>query len=165
MQSLVEQLSYYAQQRSKPITQTLEYIGIFCLLFAALIFLGWFHLSVPNLFAFNFSWVGMVALLVYYYFLDIYLAVIMTIILIILTAISNLISQPVLSYTGCCIFLFFLIVGIVGMSLGRYFENKPLVARINWRELLIIPLFMLAAALCSFGLRKDLKDIVMRSHL
>jgi uncharacterized membrane protein YGL010W len=164
MQPLPEQLRHCRNQRSKPITYIAEYIGISCLLFATLIFLGWFHLSVPPLFYFNFSWIGIAGLLVYYYFLDLFLAIIMTVIFVILTVISNLISQPIISKVGFFIFLFVLIIGIIGLALGRFFENKPLAARINWRELLIIPLFMLAEVLCSFGMRRDLKDIVIKKN-
>jgi uncharacterized membrane protein YGL010W len=158
MQKLAPQLKLYQSFHTLRITKITHFIGIPCLVFALLIFLGWLHLAMPPLFNISLSWLGIIAILIYYYFLDVMLAAGLTVILILMGVVATFISQPMVTITGVLIWLFFLIVGIIAQAVGHFYEkNKPAFMS-NINQILIAPLFVFAELMFALGYRQDLKD-------
>lgn len=160
----VTQLSIYHSFHTLPITRFTHYIGVPLLLLAALIFLGWIHISVPTLFDINLAWLGIIALLIYYYWLDVVSALPMTVILIALTLLADLISQPEITTTGAIIFFITLILGVIAQLVGHLFEKKKPAFTQNLTQIFIAPLYLYLEVLFKFGFRKDLEaEIIKRS--
>lgn len=163
--TFVEQLSVYHSFHTLPITRATHYIGVPLLLFAALIFLGWIHISVPNLFDINLAWIGVLGLLIYYYLIDVISALGMTVILIILTFLANLVSQPAITATGAIIFFVILILGVISQLIGHLLEKKKPAFTENLLQVFIAPLYLYLEVLFKFGFRKELEaEIVRRSQ-
>lgn len=158
MKSLAQQLNIYQQYHTQKKTKITHFVGVPCIVFALMIFFGWIHIAVPNLFEINLAWPLVIALLVYYFYLDILLAAGLTIILILMTLLSEFISQPVITWSGFVIFLFFLIIGVAAQWLGHYYEKKKPALMDNLSQALIAPMFLFAELMFALGYRLDLKE-------
>lgn len=164
MRKFVTELSFYQQCHTKLITKITHFIGVPLILFSLLIFLGWIHLAVPNLFALNLAWIAILFLLVYYFFLDIPFAVIMTPILIVLCFLASLISQPAITKKGIYIFLTLFFIGWALQLIGHLFERKKPAFTHQFSQILIAPLFLLAEIMLARGYREGLKQKLMQLH-
>lgn len=158
MQNLAQQLSLYQSYHTQRITKITHFIGVPCLIFALLIFLGWIHISLPPLFSINLAWISVVALLVYYYFLDVMLAAGMTVILILMALIAEFLSQPSITLFGFLTWLSFMIIGVIAQFIGHFYEKKKPAFMDNITQLLIAPLFLFAELMFALGYRQDLKE-------
>ncbi len=154
----IEQLRIYHSFHTLPITRVTHYIGVPLLLFAALIFLGWIHISVPSLFDINLAWIGILGLLIYYYWMDVTSGLGMTVILIIMTLIANLISQPEITETGAIVFFVVLILGAIAQAIGHLLEKKKPAFTESLTQVFIAPLYLYLEVLFKLGFRKNLQD-------
>lgn len=152
----IDQLMIYESYHTQQITKVTHFIGVPALVFAAMIFFGWIHLSVPNIFSINLAWIGLVLLLIYYFYLDILLALGMAVILILMTIMAEFISQPIITKAGFIIFMIFLIVGIVAQLIGHLYEQKKPAFTENFKQILIAPIFLFAEVMFHLGYRQDL---------
>jgi uncharacterized membrane protein YGL010W len=164
MKSLAEQLSLYVQYHKNPVNKVSHFVGVPLLLFAAMIFLGWIHLSVPNLFEINFAWLAVLALLIYYFTLDFWLAAGLTVILFLLTFISEFFSQPIMTKFGVVVFLVCLILGVIAQLVGHFYEKKKPAFLDSWQQILIAPLFLFAELMFELGYRKDLQEKITKNE-
>lgn len=158
MQSLPHLLSRYEGYHTKRITKVTHSIGIPFLIFAILIFLGWIHLSMPNLFEISTAWIALAALLIYYYFLDTLLAAGVMVFLVLLALIAELFSQPVITGLGVMVFLAALVIGCTLQYIGHRYEKKKPAFMDGIELVLIAPLYLFAQLMFALGYRKDLQN-------
>lgn len=163
--AFAQQLSAYEQYHQQKNTRISHYIGIPLVLFALMIFLGWIHLSVPNLFSINFSWIGLILLLIYYFKLDALLAAGAGVILIFMTLLSQIISQPIITLGGFIIFLLIFIIGILALWMGHRHENQKQVLINHLPLVLIGPIYLFAKLMFALGYRKDLQEELKKNNI
>lgn len=163
MKSLTEQLSAYYQFHTQKINKIAHFVGVPCIVFALMIFLGWIHLAVPNIFSINFNWILLIALLIYYFKLDVLLAAGLGVILILMAILAEFISQPAVTLGGFIIFLVLFIIGTIALFVGHYYEKQKPAFLKDWRQVLIGPMFLFAELMFALGYRLDLKEEVNKS--
>jgi uncharacterized membrane protein YGL010W len=157
MKSLAEQLALYASHHTKPLTRMTHVLGVPLAVFSAMIFLGWFHLVIPNLLHITFLWLGLLILVIYYLYLDVIFGLIMLPILFILAATADVISQPIVTWHGFKIFLWLFGIGWALQLLGHLIEGKKPALLDNFSQAVIAPLFLLAELCFMFEWRLELK--------
>lgn len=157
MLSLAAHMNIYRQQFTKPITKLLQYITVPLIYFSVLIFLGWIHVAVPNLFSINLAWLSIMGLLVYYYILDIPFGVVMTVIFIILGLLADLISQPAITGIAFVVFLVLLVVGVTLLLISHMIEGKKPALLQVFSQLHVAPMFLIAQVAFKHGYRKELR--------
>lgn len=143
MQSLEAQLSKYQQAHQKTSTKLTHFIGIPAIFIACIMFLNWFTLTLFSYWAISFAWIALIALLIYYFLLNIRVGIVATVILFILTFIGTLIARPAPTLASVIIFLVLFIGGWILQFIGHAFEkNKPAFMQ-NLGQMLIAPLFVI----------------------
>lgn len=147
MKSLKEQIDRYESYHQSRTNRLTHYIGIPAILFGALILLSWFSFSIAGYWHISFAWIATAALIIYYFFLDIKLAALMTIILVILTLICHAIAYPHPTTGTFIVFLVFFFGGWVLQFVGHTFEkNKPSFVT-SFPQLVIAPMYLLIEVL------------------
>lgn len=160
MKSIAEHLSTYHSYHTKKNTQLTHYIGIPLVVFSLLIFLGWFHVTMPGIFDIHFAWLATLAIAIYYFKLDWQLAIIATVGLIILNILASFFSQPTPDALGFYVFIIAFIAGWGLQFLGHYFEGKRPAFMDNFCQALIAPMYLAAEAMFAVGMRKELRAAV-----
>jgi len=163
MKTLAKELMLYRQYHTQKITKITHFIGVPCLIFALMIFTGWIHIAVPRILDISLVWPLLIALLIHYYRLDVLLAAGLTVILILMTVLSQFISQPEINWAGFFVFLFFFIIGISLQLIGHYYERKKPALIDNFSQILIAPMFLFAELMFAIGYRQDLQE-EMKKH-
>jgi uncharacterized membrane protein YGL010W len=164
MQTLAELLSSYQSYHTKFATRVTHYIGIPLVVFSLLIFFGWIHIKVPNVFDLPLSWLITIAVLIYYAFLDITFAGTLAIVFLILNLIASYFSLPAPTWLGVKVFFITFIVGWAFQFVGHLLEgNKPAFLT-NAIQLLVAPLFLTAEAFFALGYKQDLQIKVMNEE-
>lgn len=157
MKSLQEQLSTYQQQHTNRINLMTHYIGIPAVIFSLLMLLNWISIDIATRYQITFAWIAVIVTLIYYFYLQIRLALCATIIMIILTFVASWIARPTPTLTSAVIFLILFIGGWLLQFIGHYFEGRKPAFLISLSQLLIGPLFVLVEALQAMGVAKYFK--------
>lgn len=158
MKSLASQLSIYQQQHTHRINLMTHYVGIPAIIFSLLMVFNWISIDIATQFQVTFSWILLAATLVYYFLLNVRLALCATIIMVILTFIAAWIARPTPTITSAVIFLILFVGGWALQFIGHYFEGRKPAFLISLSQLLIGPLFVLVEALQAMGVAKYFID-------
>ena len=156
--SFASDLKAYHQFHTKLITKITHFIGIPLILFSTLLFFGWIHIRVPNIFDLPMAWLLSLIIGVYYLFLDFILGATMAIVLVLLNLISGYFSQPVPTMLGLKIFLITFILGWILQFIGHLFESKKPAFLSSIKALLIAPIYLVAEVYFHFGMKKELQE-------
>lgn len=158
MRNLAEQLSLYQPYITQKSSKIAYYIAIPCILFAALIFFGWIHIAVPRIFSINLAWLLLVGLIIYYLLLDLLLGAGVAVIMILMTILAELISQPAINLAGFITFLVVLLIAAIALYVDYTENKKKPIFLDNLHLALIAPLFLFAELMFALGYRKDLQE-------
>jgi len=139
MKPLAEQLATYRQQHTQPTNKIVHYIGIPAILISLLIALSWVSVSIAGYWHITFAWLAVLALLVYYFFLDTKLAAVMTVVLILLTLLCSWIAFPAPTKFSLILFLVLFIGGWVLQFVGHTFEKATPGFLTNASQALVAP--------------------------
>ncbi|PIZ03809.1 MAG: hypothetical protein COY58_07380 [Gammaproteobacteria bacterium CG_4_10_14_0_8_um_filter_38_16] len=154
MKSLNEQLSVYQQQHTNQTNLITHYIGIPAIIFSLLMLFNWISIDVATQFQITFAWIGLAAILVYYFLLNARLALCTAVILIPFTFIAAWIARPTPTITSASIFLILFVGGWVLQFTGHFFEKQKPAFLISLSQILIGPLFILTEGLTAAGMIK-----------
>lgn len=152
MKSLAEQLFTYKQQHTNKINRLTHYVGIPAITVSLLILLNWISIDIATKWQISFAWIFLIGTLIYYFFLQVRLAIIMTIIMIPVTALVVWIARPSPTTVSTTLFFILFIGGWILQFVGHFFEKQKPVFFSNTSRLLIGPLFVLVAALEALGI-------------
>ena len=164
MKTLAEQMRIYEQYHTKEVTKITHYIGVPMVIFGLMIFFGWIHLSMPPLFDIPLERILILALLIYYFFLDWMIAIATTVIAIIMAFISELVSQPEIHALGFILFIAFFVGGWIVLLVGHFIEGRKPALADNLFQMLIAPIFLVAELFFAAGMKKDLQSEVQMSE-
>ncbi len=152
MKNFNEQLQTYKQQHTNHLNRLLHYIGIPAILFSILMLLNWISLDIARTWIIPFSWFLILGGLVYYYLLNVRLAMLMTVIIIPITFIAILIARPTPTMFSSVLFLILFVGGWILQFAGHYFEKSKPAFLQSLTQLLIAPLFLVLELLALFKL-------------
>lgn len=147
MKSFGEQLFTYKQQHSNALNRLLHYIGIPAIVFSLLMLLNWLSIDIARTWVIPFSWFLLLGALVYYFFLNVRVALLTTVIMIPITYLAIWIAQPTptLFSSTVCLVLFF--GGWILQFTGHFFEKSRPAFLQSITQLLIGPLFIIVEIL------------------
>ncbi|MDI9817974.1 MULTISPECIES: DUF962 domain-containing protein [unclassified Legionella] len=165
MKSFVEQAQFYAEYHKKPFTLYTHLAGVPLIIFSLLIFLGFFHLMVPGVFDSTISSIATVVLLVYYFFLNWRLALVLTPVLIFLLWIADIITAAGPTRYALWTFVVTFILGWVLQLTGHYLEGKRPALLVNFWQALVAPLFLTAELFFKFDRMKKLQQQIYGVNL
>lgn len=154
MKPLAEQLANYRQQHTTATNKLFHYIGTPAIMLGILLLLNWVWVSFAGHWNITFAWIAIIALLIYYYFLDVKLAIVMTVILIILNLICSWIAYPKPTAANLIVFLILFIGGFVLQFIAHSFEKVKPSFLTNMSQILIAPIFVVAEFIQLLGLGK-----------
>ncbi len=157
MKNLAQQLAFYqAYHRTRGCKAT-HFIGVPLVTFSILIPLGWLGVSVGS-YRLTLAVGFVAATLLYYFALDLVLAVLMTAVMIPLTWAADRVSLWPRG-RGALIFLLAFVVGWIFQLVGHAIEGRRPALLTNFRQAVFTaPLFLMAEVLFALGWRKDLRE-------
>ena len=144
MKSFIEQAQFYATYHQKPITRYTHLIGVPLIIFSLMIFLGFFHLIVPGVLDTTLASIATAALLIYYFYLNWRLALVLTPVFIILLWIADLVSWAGPTRSALWTFIITFILGWALQLIGHFIEGKRPAFMDNVWQALVAPLFLAA---------------------
>ncbi len=154
MKSFQELLSIYQQEHQSKINRLMHYIGIPAIIFGLFIYLSWVNLDFGTVWKISFSWILLILVAIYYFWLGQYkLATVTTIVLIILLLIAVWVAGPYPTGFGSVLFLIFFFGGWIFLFVGQGMEkSKRALIRSLW-QIMIAPLFLIdeLMAVCGLG--------------
>lgn len=134
-----------------------HFVGIPLILFASMLFLNFFHFSVPKVFDITIAQIGVIGLIIYYFRLNWLLALIVTPILIFLLWLAYLLNGTGPNVLSLWILFITAVLGCGFQFVGHFIEgNKPHCFK-HTMDTLAAPLFMTAKVFFIFGMMQNLK--------
>ncbi|MCH9643613.1 MAG: hypothetical protein K0U29_06570 [Gammaproteobacteria bacterium] len=138
---------------ASPMAKNCSRFGILSMLFGIFILLSWVNLNFAHTWSISFTWLCYIVLVIYYYFLDVKLAVVATVVMFIFTLIATLIGGHYPTTANIILFLIFFVGGLASVLIGHYvIEKKKASLLNNLQECLIIPLYAMVECLQVCGL-------------
>ncbi len=142
MKSLAQLLNDYAQQHQSHTNKLTHYIGIPAILIGALFFLNWISIPFALSLHLTFAWIAIILLAIYYFALDMKLAIAATIVLVIINVIVAAITFNISSLASIILFLIFFVGGWVLQFIGHSMEKSKPAFMKNLLSFPIAPLFV-----------------------
>ena len=163
MRSFTEQFTAYQQEHTQQTNKLLHYISVPALLIGILLALSWLSISIVARWHITFAWIAIVALLIYYYFLHIRLAIAMTVVLIIVTLICSWIAFPAPTGFSLILFLILFVGGAILEFVDLSLEKSSATFFSRLGPLVITPLFLLTEGIIALKFEKYF-DLEVPSH-
>lgn len=157
MNSFIEQARLYGTYHQNSITHYTHFIGVPLIIFSLMVLLGFLHLVIPGVLDVTIAGIATLVLLVYYYYLNWRLALVLTGVFIILLWVANLVSYSGPTSSALWIFIVTFILGWALQLIGHFIEgNRPALMDNIWQAL-IAPMFLTAELFFLSGRMQDLK--------
>lgn len=154
MKSLQDYLNTYASQHTKKEVLLTHYVGIPAVLFAVLMACNWISIDIATKWQISFSWLAAIALVVYYFKLNVRLAIISAAILFVFTWFATLFAGKMPGTFSTILFLILFIGGWIAQMVGHLQEKtKPSFTQ-DPIYLLIGPLFVIVELLDILKIKK-----------
>lgn len=147
MKTFSKQLELYGQQHTNKINRMTHYIGIPAIVCSLLMGLSWVSLDVARVWVISFSWILVIASLIYYALLNRRLACLMFVIMMPLTWLISLVAGTAPTKTTGIICLVLFLGGWLLQFIGHLFEKKRPAFFQSAVQLLIGPLFIMVELL------------------
>ena len=154
MKSLDEQLSIYQQHHTNKTNRLTHYVGIPFIVFSLMMLFNWVSIDIAAKWQISFSWILICATLIYYFLLNIRLAMAATVIFIVMTVIATLVAGSTPTVSSAVIFIVLFVGGWILQFVGHLFEKQKPAFLFSKTQLLIGPLFVLVEALSAMGVAK-----------
>ncbi|WP_347251342.1 Mpo1-like protein [Legionella sp.] len=157
MNSFIEQARFYGTYHQKPITCYTHLVGVPLVVFSLMVLLGFIHLVIPGVLDITLAGIATLILLLYYYYLNWRLALVLTGVFIILLWFAHLVSYYGPTSTALWIFIVTFVLGWAIQLIGHLMEgNRPAFTDNLWQAL-IAPMFLTAEVFFLSGRMQDLK--------
>lgn len=158
MKSLAEQMSFYQRYHRSPKNRLTHFIGVPAIIVAILLLLSWLPVGPSGL---NVAHVFVLVLLVYYFLLDVPLALAMTAISALLLGIAHRIMLLGLADSAIAFGVLF-VGGWALQLLGHHFEGRKPALLDNLWQIFIAPIFLVAELFFFFGYKPGLQRQVQQ---
>ena len=157
MKPFIEQAQSYAAYHTKPITRYTHMIGVPLIVLSLMILLGFVHVVIIGVFDLNLAEITTIAVLVYYFFLNVRLALATTPIIILLLWLATFFSYGGPSALSLWAFAILFFSGGILQLVGHFIEGKrPALTDHLW-YVVIAPLYLVAELFFMVGRMQELK--------
>lgn len=160
MDYLAKMMSSYHRYHTKDSTKLTHFFGVPAIVFSLQILLSWIHFSFGSL-SLSLAWVILFLLVIFYFFLDVYLALVTTFFLVLLTVLAQWVAGYHFNWFAFFIFIVFFIIGWVAQIVGHYYEGNSPAFTHNIFQVFVAPIFLVAELFFIWGYRKDLQKKVL----
>jgi len=160
MTNLVVLMSFYGSHHRKEVTKITHFFGVPCIIVALQILLSWPRFSFIFSSSISLAWIVAAILLIYYLFLDVYLALVTAAFLLLLTYLAQTIAHDKFNLVSFGVFCILFIMGWIAQFIGHYFEGKRPAFLDNIFQVVVAPIFLVAELCFALGFRRDLQEQV-----
>lgn len=154
----IDRAQNYAKYHQKKATLYTHLVGVPLIVFGLMIFLGFFQLIIPGVMATTLATIATLSLLVYYFFLNWRLALLLVPILILMLWVSHIISYAGPTSSALWTFVIVFFFGVLLQLIGHMLEGKKPALMDNLSQAMLAPLFLIAEICFMLGLMKVLKE-------
>jgi uncharacterized membrane protein YGL010W len=163
MKSLAEQMAVYTTYHRNPWNRLTHFVGVPVIIFSILVPLAWLRLPLGGI-ELTGAALFVAAVLVYYYLLDVPLAIAMTAFIVPIVYCAEWVARMPWQ-TGLAVFLAAFIGGWALQLVGHVFEGRRPALADNLFQIFVAPIFLVAEAAFALGLRRGTREEVKRlSH-
>jgi uncharacterized membrane protein YGL010W len=157
MKSLAEQMSFYQRYHRSSKNKATHFVGVPAIVLAVMLAFSWLRLGNSGLSA---AEVLSVALLSYYFRLDVPLALASTGIFAVLLVLAHVLDNRLTPGGAHVAFAVLFVGGWILQLIGHYFEGRKPALADNLFQLLIAPIFLVAEVFFHFGYKSGLRHQV-----
>jgi uncharacterized membrane protein YGL010W len=158
MKSLEQQMAVYTAYHRNPWNRLTHFVGVPAIIFSILIPLAWLRLPLGGI-EITGAALFVAAVLVYYYLLDVPLAIAMTAFIVPVVYGAEWVAR--MSWqTGLAVFLATFIGGWVLQLVGHVFEGRRPALADNLFQIFVAPIFLVAETAFALGLRRGTRETV-----
>jgi uncharacterized membrane protein YGL010W len=154
MKPLEEQMSFYLRYHRNPKNRLTHFVGVPLIMFSLFVVLGLLRIQIAG-FGVSAATVLAVVVLVYYFRLDIVLAMAMTLFTAVLLFFANRIVDEGL-VTALAVFAVTFVGGWILQLIGHAFEGKRPALVDNFFQVFIAPIFLMAELFFALGYKRDI---------
>jgi uncharacterized membrane protein YGL010W len=158
VKTLEQQMAVYAAYHRNPWNRLTHFIGVPVIIFSILIPMAWLRLPLGAI-EITGAAVFVAAVLVYYYLLDIPLAIAMTALIVPVTYFAEWAARMPWQ-TGLVVFLATFVGGWALQLVGHVFEGRRPALADNLFQIFVAPIFLVAETAFALGLRRDTREEV-----
>jgi uncharacterized membrane protein YGL010W len=163
MQTLEQQMSFYAAYHQDARNKATHFVGVPMIIFGLFIALGWARFDVGGV-TLTAAMVLAAVVLVWYFLLDVPLALAMLVANAVLLYLADLVSvQPIA--TGAIWFLAFFGGGWVIQLIGHVYEGRKPALVDNFFQIFVAPIFLAAEVFFALGYKPALHAAVQKRAL
>jgi uncharacterized membrane protein YGL010W len=163
MKSLEQQMAVYTAYHRNPWNRLTHFVGVPVIIFSILIPMAWLRVPLGGI-EITGAALFVAAVLVYYYLLDIPLALAMTAFIVPVTYFAEGVARAPWQ-TGLTVFLATFAGGWVLQLVGHVFEGRRPALADNLFQIFVAPIFLVAETAFALGLRRGTQEEVERlSH-
>ena len=160
MQTLEQQMSFYAAYHQDPRNKASHFVGVPMIIFGLFIALGWARLEVGGA-TLTAAMLLAAAVLVWYFLLDVPLALAMLAVNAVLLYLADRVSALPLA-TGAVWFLVFFAGGWVIQLIGHVWEGRKPALVDNFFQIFVAPIFLAAEVFFALGYKPALHAAVQK---
>ena len=158
MQTLEQQMSVYLRYHRNAKNRATHFVGVPLIIFAILIPMSWAGVPIGG-FTLTLAHVFVATVLVYYFLLDIPLALAMVVVVGALLYFAQQVAA--LGYTtGGIWFLVCFVAGWILQLIGHVFEGRKPALVDNFFQIFIAPIFLMAEIFFALGYKRDVAERV-----
>ncbi len=128
--------------------------GLMLVALSILMFLSWFRIDIMTYWQISFAWLLTIAVIIYYFFLNVRIAAVTAIVMIIITALFTWLAHPAPTMFSFSLFLILLVVGLALIFTSNGVSRAKTASQLT--ELLLIPYTVVSDTLDYFGLKSHL---------
>lgn len=165
MKPFIKHARIYAHYHQKNETFYTHLVGIPCILFSLMIFLGFIHLVVPGVLDTSLASIATIILWVYYLRLDWRLGLLIFPVLFLMLWISGMISDAGPTAGAVWAFIIFFVVGWGLQLIGHMIEGQRPAFMSNLWQMVIAPLYLVAELCFRLGYMKGLQAEIRQPEI
>jgi uncharacterized membrane protein YGL010W len=154
MRTLAEQMSVYQRYHRSGKNKLTHFIGVPVIVLAVLQAFSWLKFGSSGLSA---AQIGVVLLLVYYFLLDVPLALASAVLFAVLLGVAQWLANTLDPLSNGVVFAALFVGGWVLQLVGHYFEGKKPALADNLFQIFIAPIFLVAEAAFHLGYKPSLQ--------
>lgn len=161
LKPLAEQMYVYSSYHRNPRNKAFHFVGVPMITFSILIPMALLRVTLVDPFYVSLAMVFVLGVLVYYFLMDVPLALAMVVFIVpVLAAAEWVAAQPVAVWAP--VFAAFFVVGWIIQLIGHGFEGRRPALADNLFQVIVSPIFLMAELFFALGIKKGLHDEVER---
>jgi uncharacterized membrane protein YGL010W len=163
MQTLEQQMSFYAAYHQDPRNKATHFVGVPMIIFGLFVALGWARLELGGV-TLTAALLLAAVVLVWYFLLDVPLALAMLAVNALLLYLADLVSTQPMA-TGAVWFAVFFGGGWVIQLIGHVWEGRKPALVDNFLQIFVAPIFLAAEVFFALGYKPELHAAVQKHAL